>query len=168
LQAKKTCPGIFICYNRPKGLIMNKIIGFLLVLTIGIGIGWVLNNYKTRPCILEERRIINSYGFLPGQDDDKNSYTQRLRNASMYAELEVKGCPEHASMYKERSDEELSAARDIAITNIGNLVTISMDVSAQEIEKFKNTVNDVAEDVANKVGNFVDRIKNTRIEIVVD
>ena len=142
---------------------MKKILIFVVILAIGFGIGWLVNNYYNRPCMIAERQIRQNYSFSK-EMAESDDIIQRIQLARMYAELATNGCPEKQDEYTSRYNAEvasINAQGHLFIVNTG------MEIKA-DMQKVADAVNEVTREAADAIGNFVDRMKNTKIKITVE
>jgi hypothetical protein len=138
---------------------MKNFFIFIAVLGIGVGIGWLVSSHDSRPCVAQERQIMKNYD-LSKQPHNPNDLVQRLIVATMYSELAEKGCPENQADWREKADRELSAIRSVA--------SMEVNVDMKGVAEAANAVNAATTAASEALGKFLDRVKDTKINITVE
>jgi hypothetical protein len=140
---------------------MKKFFIFILILAIGVGIGYVWTRYANRPCVLQERKIMDYYGFTGESEQKAMDFVQRLQLAKMYVELANNGCPEHAKDYEKKAEVAVETL------SIGGMVGINSEIKI-DMNKVANVVNAATEKAVEAVGTFLDKVKDKKVSITVE
>jgi hypothetical protein len=140
---------------------MRQFFIFLFILALGIAIGWLVNNYQNRPCLMMERRIMQSYGFENDSRVDSADIVRKLQAARMYADLSDNGCPEHRQEYKQKAEVIVKSLSIQGPIGINSEIKIDM-------KKVSDAVNTATEKAVEAVGAFIDNMKDTKVSITVE
>jgi len=139
---------------------------FLLaaVMVLAAAVGWLVwDRRENRPCLGREKRIMLDYNF-PDGDSSIGIAARRLYLAKMYAELAKDGCPEHSAEYAQKSEREVQQFKNIVAqetAGIGAEFKIDM-------QKFQDAVNEVADSARQTIESFIDKVKDTKINITIE
>ncbi|MDR1027693.1 MAG: hypothetical protein LBL46_04735 [Rickettsiales bacterium] len=143
---------------------MKKLLIAILVLAVGAGIGIGIYRWQNRPCKIYERQVREYYGFTTKEaEDNAIDFMLRMQLVKMYIELSNKGCPENRDYYSKQAtlsfnffdDDEESAPA----------VNVGLNVDMKKVGAAVNTAVDAA---ATAVGNALEKMKGTSINIKVE
>ena len=135
----------------------------MAVLATGIGIGYFVANTRTTPCMAEEQKIRQAYTEYAKRHGN-NPILQGLVVAKMYEDLSVNGCEHHRENYANRAVVEMMRV-NAALSAQHNA---NADMIVIDMQEVADTVNEITREMANAIGGFIDRMRNTRINVTVE
>ena len=143
---------------------MKNTLIILAVLATGIGTGYLISTNKTTTsCTAEERQIRQAYADYTRQHGH-TEILQALITARMYEELAENGCANNREDYATRAADYM--ARVNAAISAEHAANVEMVVI--DMQEIANTVNEITRDMADAIGTFIDRMRNTRINVTVE
>ena len=142
---------------------MKNFLIIMAVLGAGVGIGYFISTRDTNPCIAEEKNIRQRYEEY-AERNGTNETIRGLVIAKMYEDLAANGCEHHRNDYANRAVTEMMRV-NAALTAEQNAISGAIVIDMNEVA---NTVNEVTREMADAIGGFIDRVKNTRINVTVE
>lgn len=140
---------------------MKSFLIMIFSLGIGCGIGWLLHDYYKRPCIMEEERIMKRFD-VPAA----NQMIKLLNSVNMYEDLIQNGCPENAENYKQKMGVDIQAMQQmLAEQDAAEVHDMAITI---DMQKVSNAMGEATREAAAAIGSLMDRIKNTKVNIVVE
>lgn len=140
---------------------MKKLLGFILILGLGFGIGWFWNNYENRPCVTLENKIRLNYKQEQERRLISNELMDKVSQARMYAELADSGCPENSRAYRDQSEQIMGELAQRGFVSINSEIKVDMD-------KVSAAVEEAVKPAIEAMGQFFDKVKNTKVNITVE
>ena len=147
---------------------------FIIIVTliVGISIGYVISNRRSEPrlCEIEEQTIRTQYADYAARQG-ANQAIRTLITAKMYEDLAAYGCPENREDYLAAAEYNMRRTHEmlsLAVQPAANEIVIDMQQISETMNEVTREVQEVVREMADAIGEFMHRMRNTRINIVVE